>query len=293
MATLVDSHVHLDRYTDEEVSAMVSRGATAGVARLLTIGVDLPTSRAALRLAARHPSILAAVGVHPTRLQEYPPPPGPLPSCLPWGPLPPRRARERGRQPATSPHLPLSTAVGRGSGGGALLFGLRALLDQKPAAIGEVGLDENAPDLEGQQRFLAACLRLAEDRGLPLVLHVVGEPAIHEAALSIVARHPSVRAVAHYFVGGPDLARQYLERGCLISVGRPVTRPTETAVRAAVPTIPPDRLLLETDTYPLPGRTTEPRDVATVCAAVAELTGRPYEEIAAATTANFARFIGS
>ena len=32
--------------------------------------------------------------------------------------------------------------------------------------------------------------------------------------------------------------------------------------------------------------------MATVCAAVAELTGRPYEEIAAATTANFAAFIG-
>jgi TatD DNase family protein len=53
-----------------------------------------------------------------------------------------------------------------------------------------------------------------------------------------------------------------------------------------------DRLLLETDTYPLPGRTTEPRDVAAVCAAVAELRGQTYEEIAAATTANFGRFIG-
>src|SRR6186713_453567 len=68
MATLVDSHVHLDRYTDEEVTAMVSRGAAAGVTRLLTIGVDLATSQAALRLAERHPEILAAVGIHPTRL---------------------------------------------------------------------------------------------------------------------------------------------------------------------------------------------------------------------------------
>ena len=280
MATLVDSHVHLDRYPDEEVRAMVSRSAAAGVVRLLTIGVDLATSRAALRLAERHPGVLAAVGIHPTRLHllGHPLPPDPLP-----------RARGRGRYGSS---LPAPAHGGLpGAGGGGYLGDLRALLDQQPAAIGEVGLDESAPDLAGQRRFLAACLRLAEEHALPLVLHVVGAPAIHEAALALVDEHPAVRTVAHYFVGGPELARRYLKSGCWISVGRPVTRPAEAAVRAAVPTIPPDRLLLETDTYPLPGRTTEPRDVTAVCAAVAELTGRAYEEIAAATTANFAEFI--
>jgi TatD DNase family protein len=279
MATLVDSHVHLDRYTDEEAKSMVARGAAAGVARLLTIGVDLATSRAALDLAARHPSILAAVGIHPTRLSA-PSPPDPL-----------SHAWERGR-PSASPELsPPPHCDGEGVGGWGLLPGLRALLDQQPAAIGEVGLDAGAPDLEAQQRFLDACLGLAADRGLPVVLHVVGERAVHEAALAIVGRHPTVRTVAHYFVGGRDLARRYLEHGCWISVGRPATRPAEAAVRAAIPTIPLDRLLLETDTYPLPGRTTEPQDVATVCAAVAELTGRPYEEIAEATTASFDEFL--
>jgi TatD DNase family protein len=279
MARLVDSHVHLDRYPDDEVTAMLARAAAAGVERLLTIGVDLETSRAALELARHHPSILAAVGIHPTRLYaEEGPTPDPSPS------------RWRGEHIS---HLPRPRARGRGLGGGGHTDGLHALLDQKPAAIGEVGLDENAPDLEGQQRFLAGCLRLADDHDLPLVLHVVGAPDIHEAALAVVRQHPSVRTVAHYFVGGPDLARRYVEAGCWISVGRPATRPGETAIRAAIPTIPLDRLLLETDTYPLPGRATEPRDVATVCAAVAELTGRPYEEIAAATTGNFASFIGS
>jgi TatD DNase family protein len=253
--SLVDSHVHLDRYPDEDVTAMVSRARAAGVERLLTIGTDLASSRAAIALAGRHPAVLAAVGIHPSRLATLD---GPPPEQL--------------------------------------LADLLAELDRgasavRPAALGEVGLDEHAPDLAGQQRFLAACLELAEERSLPLVLHVVGAPAIHEAALAIVARRPSIRTVAHYFVGGPALARQYVEAGCWISVGRPVTRPNEAAVRQAVPVIPIDRLLLETDTYPLPGRTTEPRDVATVCAAVAELTGRTFAEVAAATTANFAAFI--
>ena len=276
MVRLVDSHVHLDRYTDDEVTAMLARGAAAGVEQLLTIGVDLDTSRAALELARRHPSILAAVGIHPTRLaaQESP------------SPQPPPHCGGEGEDIGLFP----SPSQRGGARGGAFLS---ALLDQRPAAIGEVGLDEKAPDPEGQQRFLAACLGLAADHNLPIVLHVVGAPATHEAALALVRQYPAVRTVAHYFVGDPDLARRYVEAGCWISVGRPATRPSETAVRAAIPTIPLDRLLLETDTYPLPGRTTEPRDVATVCAAVAELTGQTYEVIASATTANFARFIRS
>jgi TatD DNase family protein len=253
----VDSHVHLDRYPDDDVTAMLVRAEAAGVRRLLTIGTDPASSRAALRLAGRHPAVLAAVGIHPTRLGV--------------------------RGGRTPPERPLGDLLLEVEGDPAAA---------RPAAIGEVGLDESAPGLDRQQRFLAACLALAEERGLPIVLHVVGAAAIHEAALAIVRRHPMVRAVAHYFVGGPELARRYLDAGCWISVGRPVTRPRESAVRAAVPAIPPDRLLLETDTYPLPGRTTEPRDVTAVCAAVAELTGRSYGEVAAATTASFAAFVG-
>jgi TatD DNase family protein len=287
---LVDSHVHLDRYGDEQVAAMVARAEAAGVRRLLTIGTDLASSRAALALAARYPGVLAAVGIHPTRLSRG----GPTPQFPPQrsGEGEPQHDLKSRRHPGlfersgAPSFFPLS-APERGPGGEV------SLLQQHPSAIGEVGLDEHAPDLDAQARYLAVCLTLAEEHRLPLVLHVVGGPAIHEAALALVARHPRVRTVAHYFVGGPELARRYLEHGCWISVGRPVTRPAEVAVRQAVSLIPPDRLLLETDTYPLPGRTTEPRDIVTVCGAVAELTGRSFEVVAAQTTASFEAFIGN
>jgi TatD DNase family protein len=55
---------------------------------------------------------------------------------------------------------------------------------------------------------------------------------------------------------------------------------------------PFERLLLETDTYPLPGRTTEPRDVADVCRAVAELRGLDPADVAARTTESFLRLFG-
>lgn len=247
---LVDSHVHLDRYPDELVAGMLRRAQEAGVARLLTIGTDVASSRAALGLAARHPGVLAAVGIHPSRLAA---------------------ARQVG-----SPEWMLAAV----------------LAEQRPAAIGEVGLDATAPDEDGQRRFLDACLGGAAEHALPLVLHVVGPEQTHLETLALVGRYPGVRVVAHYFVGGTDLARQYLEAGCWISVGRPVTRDAGWEVRAAVPLIPLARLLLETDTYPLPGRATEPKDVADVCAAVAALRGMEYAKLAAATTTSFAAFIG-
>jgi TatD DNase family protein len=228
---------------------MLAEAEAAGVQQLLTIGTDLDSSQSALQLARRYPCVLAAVGIHPTRLHVV-----------------------SGGAPADL----LGAVVRTGA----------------PDAIGEVGLDAGAPDLEGQQRFLAHCAALAAEHGLPLVLHVVGEPAVHAGALAILARFPAVRAVAHYFVSGPELADRYLAAGCWISVGRPVTRPSASAVRAAVQLTPLDRLLLETDTYPLPGRTTEPRDVTTVCTAVAELTGRSYAEVARVTTTNFQAFMG-
>jgi TatD DNase family protein len=282
-APLVDSHVHLDRYTDEEVRRMVARAEAAGVRCLLTVGTDLASSRAALALATRYAAVLAAVGIHPTRIH--------LTSQEGTA-----QAGATNRESAVSQEGAMNCApTGDHSVGAQFIapFGqLQSLLQQHPAAIGEVGLDEHAPDLEGQAQFLEACLALAEGHALPVVLHVVGERAVHEEALALVARHPRLRTVAHYFVGGPDLARRYLEHGCWISVGRPVTRPSEIAVRKAIPVIPLDRLLLETDTYPLPGRTTEPREVASVCAAVAELAGRSYAEVAGATTASFEAFIG-
>lgn len=254
---LVDSHVHLDRYPEDMVMTMLERAAERGVTRLLTVGVDPRSSQAASRLAARWPGVLAAVGFHPTRLASL---------------------------ASTSEPLDAFRRLFQAS--------LAAPAPGRPAAIGEVGLDDTAPDLPLQRRFLDHCLVLAAEAQLPVALHVVGRPETHRSALEIVGHYPEVRTVAHYFVCGAEIARRYVEADCWIAVGKPVTRPAEVAVRDALRVIPPDRLLLETDTYPLPGRTTEPRDVAEICAAVAALTQRGYDEVAAATTAAFDAFIG-
>jgi TatD DNase family protein len=63
---LFDTHAHLhfpDFDADRE--AMLARARAAGVRRMLTIGTEVPTSEAAIALAAREPGVWAAVGVHP------------------------------------------------------------------------------------------------------------------------------------------------------------------------------------------------------------------------------------
>jgi TatD DNase family protein len=68
-----DSHTHLDITVHEAgmpadsdpVEALVSAAAKVGVDRLVQVGVDLDSSRWGAELAARHPSVLAAVALHP------------------------------------------------------------------------------------------------------------------------------------------------------------------------------------------------------------------------------------
>jgi TatD DNase family protein len=71
MPELIDTHAHLDdpRFADD-LPAVLARAADAGVARVLTVGIDLATSRAALSLAARFPQLAAVVGIQPNHAAE-------------------------------------------------------------------------------------------------------------------------------------------------------------------------------------------------------------------------------
>jgi TatD DNase family protein len=61
---VIDSHTHLDSCA-EPVADLVAAAERAGVKRILTIGMDGASSRAALAAAERHPQVHAAVGRHP------------------------------------------------------------------------------------------------------------------------------------------------------------------------------------------------------------------------------------
>jgi TatD DNase family protein len=63
---LIDTHCHLDWNSfDPDREAVIDRAVEAGVARMITIGVDVPSSRRAIEIAEQHEAVYAAVGVHP------------------------------------------------------------------------------------------------------------------------------------------------------------------------------------------------------------------------------------
>lgn len=68
---LIDTHCHLDfpDYRDD-LPAVLARARRAGVSRIITVGIDLATSQAAVELAAHDPALFATVGVHPHHVRE-------------------------------------------------------------------------------------------------------------------------------------------------------------------------------------------------------------------------------
>lgn len=68
---LIDTHCHLD-FPDyrEDLEAVLARAAQAGVREMISVGIDLPTSRQAAALAERLEGVYATVGVHPHHVKE-------------------------------------------------------------------------------------------------------------------------------------------------------------------------------------------------------------------------------
>lgn len=68
---LIDTHAHLD-YPDfaSDFDEVVRRANEAGVTRIITIGTSIESSRRAIELAEKYPSIYAVIGVHPTHAEQ-------------------------------------------------------------------------------------------------------------------------------------------------------------------------------------------------------------------------------
>ena len=67
---LIDSHCHLDYFTDAERPEVVARAAAAGVGELVTIGTTLAQSQGLPALASALPNVWCTVGVHPHHAAE-------------------------------------------------------------------------------------------------------------------------------------------------------------------------------------------------------------------------------
>ncbi len=170
-------------------------------------------------------------------------------------------------------------------------------------AVGECGLDyfrDFSPRAAQRQAFVAQ-LQIAAAAGKPVFLH---QRDAHEDFTAILAEFRPALAggVAHCFTGGPRELEAYLALGLSIGVTGWVCDERRGAdLREAVPRIPAERLMIETDApYLLPrdieprpkSRRNEPAYLPHIARAVAALRGESPDALAAATVGNAVRFFG-
>lgn len=67
---IVDSHCHLDYFSEAEIEEILARATAAGVTRMVTIGTSVPQAAAVRALVERFPQVWGTVGVHPHRAAE-------------------------------------------------------------------------------------------------------------------------------------------------------------------------------------------------------------------------------
>jgi TatD DNase family protein len=262
MLDLIDIGANLTHDSfDRDRAEVLARAAAAGVRRAIVTGASVTGSAQALELAAEHPGVLYATA---------------------------------GVHPHHAADFDAHTSAALST----------LLADPRIVAVGECGLDyfRDFSPRDAQRRAFQAQLELAASVGKPVFLHERDAHADFVAVLAPLVRDFARGGVAHCFTGDPAALATYLELGLHIGVTGWVCDERRGAdLRAAVPSIPLDRLLLETDApYLLPRdlapkpahRRNEPAFLPHVLARVAELMERTPEEVARASTANAERLFG-
>ncbi|MFM7175331.1 MAG: TatD family hydrolase, partial [Caldilinea sp.] len=158
-----------------------------------------------------------------------------------------------------------------------------------------------------QRQVLLAQLDLAAELGLPVLIHSrEANAAVADLLRSWVASSSYRRSllaqrpfagVLHAFSGDLALADEAFSWNFLVGLGGAVTFRNAQTLRALVPALRLDRLLLETDApyltpHPYRGQRNEPARLALVCEQLALLYGISPAALAAQTSATALHFYG-
>ena len=258
-ASFYDTHAHLD-FPDfaADLPEVVARAEAAGISRIISIGTDLESSRRAVAIAERFPSVFAAVGWHPGHASEAP-----------------ADIRPALRELAVHPKV---VAIGETG------------LDyhrppQSPVEVERYKAKQ--ADIFRQQMEVAAEL------GLNCIIHQRDSFADTISQLRPFAG--KLRGVFHCFSESVDRLREILELGSMVSYTGIITFKNGANARESLAATPLDRFMLETDCpflAPIPyrGKRCEPAYVSEISKMAAEVRQCSLEELSAATSATAARF---
>ena len=255
---MIDSHCHLaGEEFEPDLEAVVARAREAGVETALCIleAEEAAEVARARIISAVWPAARFASGIHPHHAGKF---------------------------------------AGDAAAGIAVLRG--ALDTSGACAVGEIGLDyhyDYSPR-DVQQELFRAQVRLADERGLPVIIHT------REAAddtFRILREEGASRGVFHCFTGDQAMAEQALALGFYLSFAGIVTFPKAAELREVARRTPLDRILSETDApylAPVPprGKRNEPAYVTRVVETLADLHGLTRDAMRARIGGNFADLFG-
>lgn len=269
---LTDTHCHLDfDKFDADRADVIQRALDAGVARILVPALDLESSRRVVELAGSHPMLFAAVGFHPTDLDEW-------------------NADSINNLRGLAQSADKIVAIGE-------------------VGLDHYWVKEEAKRAF-QREVLREQLALAEEVNKPVIIHMREEndawygsasgqllEILSEWHVGLAAKkHPLAErpGVLHSFNGTLETAQKAIAMNFFIGVTGPVTYKNAEEKRRIIAALPLERLLIETDSpflAPVPrrGKRNEPAFVREIADKIAELTSRNTEDIAAVTTTNAAR----
>jgi TatD DNase family protein len=280
---LVETHAHLD-YPDfmADFDDVLRRANEAGVTRIITIGTSIESSRRAIELAEKYPSIYAVIGVHPTYAAQ-----AEEDVITPLRELAKSpRVVAIGETGLDYHHLPSVEAAKQKNVQvfSALQSGTE---EQLEASIEDGAYKSKQVDLFEEQ------LDLAVELGLNVVIH---QRDAWDDNLEIMRPYSGrLRGVFHCFGGTLEQANEVLDLDHLVSFTGIVTFKNGAIVREIAAKVPLWKFMVETDCpylapVPFRGKRCEPAHTRIVAETIAAARGVPFQEIAEATTATAEEF---
>lgn len=265
---LTDTHCHLNFESfDADRELVLKRAEAVEVTRILIPGLDLPTSRAAVELAASHPSVYAAIGIHPNSADTR------TPESV-------DELRELSRNPKV-------VAIGE--------IGLDYYWEITPVSLQRKILEEQ---LELSAELGLPVVVHIRDKD------TFQEPAMRNTLeildawqLGLRYNYPDLAerpGVLHSFSGSLNSAELAGEYNFNIGITGPITFKKSERLREVASGVSEHRILIETDApfltpHPHRGERNEPAYVRFVAEMIATVRETHFIQIADATTANAKR----
>jgi TatD DNase family protein len=285
---LIDSHTHMDMLEfDADREGVLRRARESGIAAVVTIGIDIASSEAAIALAEKHSDVFATVGIHPhdaskvtdadiARLEEL----AEHPRVVAVGEIGldfyRNRSSKESQVESFKRQLEIASKLGL-----PVVIHSRNARDEVFEILRKYALSRRQPPVSpnlGGNDVNTGDTPISPGRRNPAPLLQVTEHDIEPIG------------VLHCFSGDADLGRKYIDMGFLLSFAGPVTYPKSSAANVAKE-MPIDKMLTETDCPFLApqahrGKRNEPAYVSYVAAKIAEVKGMSPESVAEITSAN-------